>query len=37
MSLDMIIRNAQVYNSFTQTFSKKDVAVKNGRFAWIND
>lgn len=37
MKYDMIIQNAFVYNSFTQTFSKKDVAVKDGKFVWIND
>lgn len=37
MKYDMIIRNAFVYNSFTQTFSKKDVAIKDDKFVWIND
>lgn len=37
MNLDMIIRNARVYNSFTQSFAEKDVAIKNGRFVWIHD
>ena len=37
MKYDMIIQNAWVYNSFTQSFSKKDVAIRNGRFAWISE
>lgn len=37
MKMDMIIRNAFVYNSFTQSFAKKDVAVKDGQFVWIHD
>lgn len=32
MKVDMIIQDAQVFNSFTQTFEKKDVAIKDGVF-----
>lgn len=32
MKVDMIIQDAQVFNSFTQTFEIKDVAIKDGVF-----
>ncbi len=37
MEMNMIIQNANVYNSFTQSFSKKDVAIKDGQFVYIAD
>ncbi len=33
----MIIKNVQVYQTVTQTFEKKDVLIKDGRFAQISD
>lgn len=37
MIIDMIIQNAYVYNSFSQSFEKKDVAIQNGVFVQIAD
>lgn len=37
MKLDMLIKNAFVYNTFLQVFEKKDVAVQQGKFVEVAD
>ncbi len=36
-TVDLIIKNAQVFNVYLKKFVKQDVSIKNGKFYWINE